>query len=192
MKLTGFYLSVHFVLYLVIICIAMAAVGGGSYYAYNNVRNENIRAQAQAIDKSLISYAQRHKGINRNKLKKSIVNDNYGPVYEQQLDFPVKLTNKGAIYNNRGNMTSGEDFGFVDRKIQFFEGNETSFQANPEEHLYQFLYVPLDENGNELSSTDTEPVACYKLLVYIKTFQGGVVLYESPGSYNNLPAKFIR
>ncbi len=189
MKRAGYYLTIQATVYIAILCIVIAMTGGGAYYAYNNARNNSIRTQAHSIDKALIAYAQRHKGIDRKKLKLSVVDNNYGPVYAQQLDFPVKLTNKGAIYNNRSNMANGEDLGFIDRNIQFFEGTEAAFKASPEEHLYQFLYVPLDESGNTLSTTDKSPVAFYKLMVYIKSSQGGITLYESPGSYNNLPAK---
>lgn len=191
MKRAGFFLTLQATIFIIILCIVIAMTGGGAYYAYNNARNNNIKNQAQSIDKALTAYAQRHKGIDRKKLKASVVNNNYGPIYEQQLDFPIKLTNKGAIYNNRSDIVSGDDFGFIDRSIRFFDGTEAAFKTSPENHLYQFFYIPLDESGNKLSPSDKAPVAFYQLMVYIKTFQGGVTLYESPGSYSHLPAKLV-
>ena len=187
MKYNGFLLSIQNVAMLLILVIMIVATGGTGYYMYTNSRNENIKAQAHTIDKALIAYARKHKGIDREKLKTSIVTNNYGPVYQQRFDFPLKLSSHGALYNNTTNMDGGEDFGFILRKIVFFDGTEAAFKTKPENHLYQFYYQPLDEYGNVLGSTAERPAAFYRLMVYIKTFQGGVYLYESPGSYSQLP-----
>lgn len=189
MKRYGFLLSIQNVAMLLILVVMIGATGGTGYYMYTNSRNENIKIQAHTLDKALVAYARKHKGIDREKLKASVVTNNYGAVYQQRQDFPLRLTSKGAVYNNTSDLDSGDDFGYILRKIEFFEGTEAAFKTKPENHLYKFFYQPLDEYGNVLEKTSERPAAFYKLLVYIKSFQGGVTLYESPGSYNKLPKK---
>lgn len=189
MKSNGFLLSVQNVAMLLILVVLIGATGGTGYYMYTNSRNENIKVQAHTLDKALVAYARNHKGIDREELKTSIVTNNYGAVYQQRQDFPLKLTSKGAMYNNTSMVDSGEDFGYILRKIEFFDGTEAAFRTKPENHLYQFFYQPLDEYGNVLKNSSRRPAAFYKLMVYIKTFGGGVTLYESPGSYTQLPER---
>lgn len=162
------------------ICITLLFVGVSTgYYLVNSWRANAIMAQADEIDKALVSYARHHKGVHDNGMHYDSAQAKL--VYTREQDYPLYLDDFGEIAEKANGSSEEEYHGFLSTKIKFCKEGE-----DPRYNLYKFKYTPLDGNGQEITVTSSSPIVYYNLEVFYKNEKGDIIRYVSPGSYENI------
>lgn len=182
MKRKGFLLSAQFVFVVMVIMIIMTAGAGAGYYAINNWRTRIADTQAEIIDKKLTSYVAAHQTVPTKSVGTSNTNLNIN--FHAGRDYPFFIGEVGIIEDNSGQKGL---LGYFNQSINFIKHGE-----NPQisSNLYKFHYIPLDENGNEITAqASKEHVAFYTIEYYTKNGFGEVIRHVSPRSYDNLSDK---
>lgn len=180
-KRKGVVFSLHFVLLSIILLILIGAT--------TIIRIQDIvdswqlkicRIQATTLDNRLSEYSKSHLGFKWANIKEwngktiEYSDDSPSKHFQTRPQYPFSINDKSEITAWIGSDKYTSLTGYF--------GREFHFSTESEKTPYEFIYIPLDEDGNKVTLENNTSVAFYDLLYYDR--EGNV--YASPKSYRNL------
>lgn len=176
-KRKGIIYNLEFTIVMLILVILVgAATVAGIGDVLDTWRLSVCKTQATTLDNRLNDYAKSHKGFKYvNKSGISYTDEKYNNHFKNRADYPMEITTNSETKSSDGKMAVTGITGYF--------GQEFGFTTTKAKEPFKFIYIPLDENGNTITSSSYSTNVCFYDLIYYDR-KGNV--YASPQSYRNL------
>lgn len=174
----GLVLSAQLVLAVLLVLIVLGISAGVGWSAMHEWRTRTAHIQAEQIDAKLIEYAESHTSAYGDTIRGGT--NQYNVQFTKTKDYPISISEIGEIGERIGG-------GTVDKALQGYFPSPIRFTNEPQQHLYEFHYIPRNAQGKEISPSSNDPVTFYTIEYFTEDAYGEVKRNVSPRSYENLP-----